>query len=131
MEIREVVFESCRVNGRNSEIQDALFNMENTFTSPTSNGYSLIHDSVCEVLAYHYGNKNQEDMLKYMSSSFVAKKIIISDSRDQTDDLLIKLREEHYKVFAERLLKDLTSLELHDVFMNKALKDGGVFLCIY
>lgn len=127
MEIREVVFESCRVNGRNSEIQDALFNMENTFTSPTSNGYSLIHDSVYEVLAYHYGNKNQEDMLKYMSSSFVAKKIIISDSRDQTDDLLIKLREEHYKVFAERLLKDLTSLELHDVFMNKALKDGGVF----
>lgn len=33
MEIREVVFESCRVNGRNSEIMDALEHLENTFTS--------------------------------------------------------------------------------------------------
>lgn len=71
MEIREVVFESCRVNGRNSEITDALEHLENTFTSQTSNGYSLIHDSLYEVLAYHYGNKNQEDMLKYMNSSFI------------------------------------------------------------
>lgn len=126
MEIREVVFESCRVNGRNSEIMDALEHLENTFTSPTSNGYSLIHDSLYEVLAYHYGNKNQEDMLKYMNSSFISRKFIVNERGDETDDLFIKLREEHYKVFAERLLKDLTSLELHDVFMNMALKDDRV-----
>lgn len=61
-----------------------------------------------------------------MNSSFITRKFITSERGDETDDLLIELREEHYKVFAERLLKDLTSLELHDVFMNTALKDDQV-----
>jgi hypothetical protein len=78
MEKREDVFESCRVNARNSEIQDALFHMEGNFTAQTMNGHSLIHNSVYGVLAYHYGNKNQEQMLQYMSSNFVAKKISIA-----------------------------------------------------
>nr|XP_022307902.1 uncharacterized protein LOC111113903 [Crassostrea virginica] len=80
MEIREKVFENCRVTGRNSEIKDALDHMINTFTIRTDKGYSLIHDSVYEVLAFHYGNQHQEDMLEYMSSNFVAKKFSISDT---------------------------------------------------
>lgn len=126
VEKREDVFESCRVNARNSEIQDALFNMEGTFTAQTKNGYSLIHDSVYEVLAYHYGNKNQEQMLQYMSSNFVAKKTIIGKNGNTTNGLYVELKKEHYSMLAERLLKDLISLELHDVFMNDALKEDDV-----
>lgn len=43
---------------------------------------------------------------------------------------MIKFREEYYKVFVERFFKDLIFLELYDVFMNKVLKDGGVF-CVF
>nr|XP_022307925.1 uncharacterized protein LOC111113925 [Crassostrea virginica] len=96
MEIREKVFENCRVNGRNSEIKDALDHMINTFTIRTDKRYSLIHDSVFEVLAFHYGNQHQEDMLEYMSSSFVAKKFSISDISDDPGDLHIKIDKEHY-----------------------------------
>ncbi|XP_078320254.1 uncharacterized protein LOC111114861 [Crassostrea virginica] len=105
MEIREKVFENCRVSGRNSEIKDALDHMINTFTIRTDKGYSLIHDSVYEVLAFHYGNQHQEDMLEYMSSSFVAKKFSISDTSDDPGDLHIKIHKEHYSAFAKRLEK--------------------------
>ncbi|XP_078320960.1 uncharacterized protein LOC111116534 [Crassostrea virginica] len=122
MEIREKVLEKCRVSGRNSEIKDALDHMINTFTIRTDKRYSLIHDSVYEVLAFHYGNQHQEDMLEYMSSSFVAKKFSISDTSDDLGDLHIKIYKEHYSAFAKRLVRDLKDLELYDVFMNTNLK---------
>lgn len=58
MEIREVVFESCWVNGRNLEIMDVLEYLENIFIFLISNGYLLIYDLLYEVLVYYYGNKN-------------------------------------------------------------------------
>nr|XP_022307906.1 uncharacterized protein LOC111113908 [Crassostrea virginica] len=122
MEIREKVFENCRVSGRNSEIKSSLDHMINTFTILTDKGYSLIHDSVYEVLAFHYGNQHQEDMLEYMSSSFVAKKFSTSDTSEYPGDLHIKIHGEHYSAYAKRLVRDLKDLELYDVFMNKKLK---------
>nr|XP_022290520.1 uncharacterized protein LOC111102161 [Crassostrea virginica] len=127
MAIKEKVFENCRVIGRNSEIKDSLDHMINTFTIRTDKRYSLIHDSVYEVLAFHYGNQNQEDMLVYMSSSFVAKKFSIIDTSDDPGDLHIKIHKEHYSAFAKRLVRDLKESELYDVFMNKTLK----IKCIY
>ncbi|XP_078309434.1 uncharacterized protein LOC144617865 [Crassostrea virginica] len=122
MAIKEKVFKNCRVSRTtwNTEIIDALDNMINTFTIRTNDTYSLIHDSVFEVLASHYGNKHQEDMLKYMSSSFVANKFIVNGISDDIGDLHIKIHEK--RAFAERIVRDLKSLELHDVFMNKELK---------
>ncbi|XP_078339607.1 uncharacterized protein LOC111110393 [Crassostrea virginica] len=122
MAIKKKVFQNCRVRGWNTEITDALDNMINTFTIRTNDGYSLIHDAVYEVLASHYGNKHQEDLLEYMSSSFVANKFIINDISNDIGDLHIKITEKHYRAFAERIVRDLKSLELHDVFTNKALK---------
>ncbi|XP_078341385.1 uncharacterized protein LOC111106749 [Crassostrea virginica] len=122
MKIKEKVFENCKISGRNSEISDALDDMINKFTIRTNEGYSLIHDRIYEVLAFHYGNKHQEDMLEYMSSSFVANKFINNDISDDIGDLHIKIHEKHYNAFAERLVRDLESLELHAVFTNEAFK---------
>ena len=125
MKIKEKVFENCKISGRNSEISDALDDMINKFTIRTNEGYSLIHDRVYEVLAFHYGNKHQEDMLEYMSSSFVAKKFINNDISDDIGDLHIKIHEKHYNAFAERLVRDLKSFELHAVFTNEALRPNA------
>ena len=126
MEIRDKVFENCRVTGCNTEIQDSLKNMVDTFTYNTNKGYSIIHELVYEVLAFHYGNKHQEDMLLYMNSSFVAKKFNIDEISDDSGDLHIQIKEEHYLAFAERLVRDLKCLELYDVFMNKTLTDYSI-----
>nr|XP_022307899.1 uncharacterized protein LOC111113900 [Crassostrea virginica] len=94
-EIREKVFENCRVSGRNLEIKDALDHMINTFTIRTDKGYSLIHDSVYEVLAFHYGNQHQEDMLEYMSKKETSSKIL---ERNESWEL----NERDYKVELQR-----------------------------
>ena len=124
MEIKSIVFENCRAtNVSNTKIIDALNSMINTFTTRTSEGYSLIHDTVYEVLAFHYGNEHQEDMLLYMSSSFVAHKFKVNKTSEDFVNLNIKLDRKHYPAFAERLVRDLKCLELHDVFKNEALKE--------
>ena len=123
MEIRENVFENCSVSiSGNAKILEALDNMVGTFTAHTNDQYLVIHDSIYEVLAFQYGNENQEDMLQYMSSSFVAKKFKINDISNEPADLHIKIHEKHYPAFARRLVRDLKDLELHDVFMNETLK---------
>ena len=123
MEIREKVFDNCRVSdSTNTQILDSLDHMLGTFTAYTNDRYSLIHDSVYEVLAFQYGKENQEDMLQYMSSSFVAKKFTVNDISDEPVELLIKIHEKNYKVFAARLVRDLEESKLHDVFTNEALK---------
>nr|XP_022302584.1 uncharacterized protein LOC111110393 isoform X2 [Crassostrea virginica]XP_022302585.1 uncharacterized protein LOC111110393 isoform X2 [Crassostrea virginica] len=110
MAIKERVFRNCRVTGWNTEIMDALDFMINTFTIRTNEGYSLIHDSVYEVLASDYGNKHPEDMLEYMGSRFVANKFSIEDIKDPRD-LRIKIDRRYYHAFAARLYLDLKSLE--------------------
>ena len=127
MEIKSSVFENSRAaNGSNTKIIDALNSMINTFTTRTKEGYSLIHDSIYEVLAFHYGNEHQEDMLQYMSSNFVAKKFKVNNNSDDSVGLNIKLHKKHYLLFVERLFRDLKYLELHDVFKNEALKDPSI-----
>ena len=120
MDMIEKVFVDCRFS--RSRINDALKNMLNTFTVHTNEGYSLIHDSVYEVLAFYYGNKHQEDMLMYMSSSYVAKKLNVNEISDNPEDLHIQIHKCPYQAFAERLIRDLKSLELHHVFTNETLK---------
>ncbi|XP_062597965.1 uncharacterized protein LOC134259396 [Saccostrea cucullata] len=41
-------------------------------------------------------------------------------------DLCIRLREEQYSMFAERLFRDIENMELYDVFMNNVLKHPKV-----
>ena len=127
MEITSIVFENCRAtNGSNTKIIDALNSMINTFTTRTNEGYSLIHDSVYEALAFHYGKEHQEDMLEYMSSSFVGNQFKVNDISDNSVDLHIKVNRKHYPAFAKRLVRDLKSSELYDVFMNNALKEPDI-----
>ena len=125
MKIKDNVFRKCRVieySECNEAIKDSLDSMINTFITYKNDGYSLIHDSVYEVLAYHYGNKHQEDMIQYMSSSFVAKKFRMIGFSDNPRDLRITIHKDHYQRLAERLVRDLKCMELHDVFSNKTLK---------
>ena len=62
-------------------------------------------------------------MLQYMSSSFVTKKFKINKNSDDPVGLNIELHKKHYLAFAERLLRDLKCLELHEVFKSEALKE--------
>ena len=94
--------------------------MIGTYIVKSGSEYTLIHDSILEVVGYHYGKDYPHQILRYMSSTFVANKVVIC-KQISNDDLYIELNEDQYPMLANRLCKDILSLGLYDVFMNSAL----------
>ncbi|CAC5383297.1 unnamed protein product [Mytilus coruscus] len=120
--VKKEVYNSCGLDRGTADrkIFDALSNIEGTYVMKVENEYSFIHDSIYETIAYHYGQKFQEQILEYMPSNFIANKVIVFGNHSY-DDLNILITEGNFSKLAERLYLDLESDQLFDVFMNKAL----------
>nr|XP_034320280.1 uncharacterized protein LOC105342216 isoform X1 [Crassostrea gigas]XP_034320282.1 uncharacterized protein LOC105342216 isoform X1 [Crassostrea gigas]XP_034320283.1 uncharacterized protein LOC105342216 isoform X1 [Crassostrea gigas] len=128
---------------------DALTEMEGTYTEQSQSEFEFIHDSMLEIIAYHFGRHFPELILQYMDSDYIANYIKPgtykrrkrkreddeleqsvgaredSDtvaSKEYVHDLCIKLQESHYHLLADRLFKDIHRGELFNVFENEALK---------
>lgn len=140
--------EACKVSPdmASFEIIDALSEMEGTYTKKSDSEFTFIHDSVFEIVAFHFGLQFQELMLQYMSSGFIANYIKLetsniqkneiggkqtSDKKEQNEtahikmsgfDLRITLQESHHQTLAERLFRDVENGDLYNVFGNEALK---------
>ena len=82
--------------------------MIGTYIVKSESEYTLIHDSILEVVAYHYGKDYPHQILRYMSSTFVANKVVIC-KQISNDDLYIELNEDQYPMLANRLCKDILS----------------------
>lgn len=127
IKIKKIIFKNYQINKKNSKIINTLKHLKNTFTSQTNNNYSLIHNSLYKILTYHYKNKNQKNILKYINNNFINKKFIINKKKNKTNNLFIKLKKKHYKIFTKQLLKNLTSLKLHNIFINITLKNNQIY----
>ncbi|XP_055998778.1 uncharacterized protein LOC125653998 isoform X1 [Ostrea edulis] len=66
--------ENCRLelNTDTFKFMDALSAMEGTYTKQCDAQYTFIHDSMFEICAYQYGKQFPDQMLQYMSSSYIA-----------------------------------------------------------
>uniref|UniRef100_K1PPT3 Ankyrin-1 n=1 Tax=Magallana gigas TaxID=29159 RepID=K1PPT3_MAGGI len=129
---------------------DALTEMEGTYTEQIQSEFKFIHDSMLEIIAYHFGRHFPELILQYMDSDYIANYIKPSeykcmkrkreedeleqtvDAKEDSDtvadeeyvhDLCIKLQESHYHLLADRLFEDIHKGELFNVFENEALKN--------
>lgn len=146
------LLKKCKVDsGTNSfEFTDALSEMGGTYTQICGSEFTFIHDSMFEIVAFHFGEQFPEFILQYMSSDYIAhyikldkyktrkRKIETEDQVKQTKtesehsektaeqgnviDLRIMLKESQYHFFAERLLKNVENGEFYNVFENEALK---------
>jgi ankyrin repeat protein len=119
------VFNNCRVNlGTSDElIKDAIYHMSETYFTKLDTDYTFPHDFMFEAIAFHYGRRRQNQILKYLSSSYIANKVTVYE-QTSNEDLCIQISEDMYSPLAERLFKDIQSMNLFDVFMNKSLKHG-------
>lgn len=143
----------CKVSNSTDTFQfyDALSEMEGTFTKKCGSEFTFIHDSMFEILAYHFGRLNPELMLEYMSSDYIANYIKVDMCKSKTKegkndedksegstqssavvekdsviDLCITLHKPHYPRLADRLFRDVVNGELYNVFGNEALKHPSV-----
>jgi ankyrin repeat protein len=123
------VFNNYRVNQGTSDelIKDTIYHMSETYFTKLDTEYTFSHDFIFEAIAYHYGrqskNQQQQQILKYLSSSYIANKVTVYEQASN-EDLSIHISEDMYLPLAERLYSDIQSMNLFDVFMNKSLKHG-------
>ena len=119
------VFNYCGVNiaTSNKNIKDAIKLMSETYFTQVETEYTFIHDFMFEAIAYHYGCQYKPMILKYLSSSYIANKVTVYHQASN-EDLCIHISGDMYMPLAERLYRDIKSMNLFDVFMNKSLKHG-------
>ncbi|XP_052691397.1 uncharacterized protein LOC128169276 [Crassostrea angulata] len=77
-QIKFKVLKRCKVDPITCSFYfiDALTEMEGTYTEQRQRGFTLIHDSMLEIVAYHFGRHFPELLLQYMDSDYIANYIL-------------------------------------------------------
>ncbi|XP_062591983.1 uncharacterized protein LOC134253478 [Saccostrea cucullata] len=155
-EMKSKVLEKCKIEKDTDayKFEEAMGVMEGTYTKLCGAECTFIHDSVFEILAYHFGHQFPELFLQYISSNYIANKVKVQEWKKESEvdnkhdeseefsveeqgtlssdiiedsfELCIRLREDQYPMLAERLYRDIENMELYDVFMNNVLKHPRV-----
>lgn len=145
------ILKACKVSKdmESFRIIDALSEMEKTYTRRFGSEFTFVHDSMFEIVAFHFGRRFQGLILQYMSSDYIAhyikletldsenieseektckdnKQITQNTVENSVIDLCIKLQGSHHKALAERLYIDVENGEWYNVFGNEALKRPSV-----
>ncbi|XP_048741103.2 uncharacterized protein LOC125655030 [Ostrea edulis] len=119
--MRNEICKKCKIKSFSSwEFSDALDAMEGTYITKSGNVFSFMHDSLWEVVAYHYGRMFPDQIVLYQSSSYVANNVTLYESKARAE-LKVFLKDKFYPVLAARLFRDIKALVLYDVFMNESL----------
>nr|XP_034315639.1 uncharacterized protein LOC117685382 [Crassostrea gigas] len=150
VEMKRNILRKCKVSSTTESFEfiDALLQMEGTYTKKNDNEFTFIHDSMFEIIAYHFGHQFPELILKYASSDYIANNIKIVQNTIQKGkiemegkndkfgeqnhenepivDLCIHLHESKSQMLAERLFKDVQDGEFYAVFGNEALKSQSL-----
>ncbi|VDI07362.1 Hypothetical predicted protein, partial [Mytilus galloprovincialis] len=123
-ETKGCVYDSCGLNQGTSirRIQDALEQMIGTYVTRIGDCYSLIHDSLFDILAYHYGRRVNDfpEIITYLPSNFISNRLCV-DSDQADDEFSIQTPEDQFDRLAERLYRDLYDLKFYEVFRTKSL----------
>ena len=124
-DIQKEIFNNCRINidTPNKKIKDAIYQMSEAYFTKFDNEYTFTHDFIFEVIAYHYGCQNKHQILKYLSSSYIANKITVYEQASD-EDLCIHISEDMFLPLAERLYQEIKNMNLFHVFMNSSLKNS-------
>lgn len=155
-DVKTKLLRSCQVKTGTDSFQfvNALKAMKETFTKTSGWQYSFVHDSLFEIVAYHFGRHSPDIILRCMNSDYVANYIKIDtctlikskrkiekkehessmnfqqgevvDESEGVIDLFIQLEEPYYQLFAERMHSDIENGEFKNVFRNQALKHPAV-----
>ncbi|XP_061190005.1 ankyrin-2-like [Saccostrea echinata] len=111
------------------EIQEKLKHSENTYVIRTEFGFKFLHESLFEIVAFHFGRDvdNQALILQHLNIEFLAKNTYLESSGDTSAEMGIKILPKNFKILAQRLFLDLQGIvtlnvqtgTLNSIFSNK------------
>ncbi|XP_062576592.1 uncharacterized protein LOC134238480 [Saccostrea cucullata] len=92
-QMKSDVLESLKVKSCTDAFKfyDTLLVMEGTYTKVCGTEYTFVHDSMFEIIAYHFGSKFPDLILQFMSSSYIANYVKLQK------DEMIRLENENYQ----------------------------------
>lgn len=150
-QLKSQVLAACKVESRTESFCfiNALSEMVGTYTKSCDSVFTFIHESLLEIVAYHFGSQNPNLIIQYMNSDFIANNIKLetyadekrtkmmnansakgcykdSDTIGKQDAIDLCIKVSNYKMLAERLYTDVKRGELYNVFGNEALKHSFV-----
>lgn len=151
---KSIFLEACKVSTstKNFIFVNALSEREGTYTVKNDQQINFIHDSMFEIIAYHFGRHFPEVILENLNNDYIANFIKIDtsnsrkrkrDSEEETDqtvkdtdsiteyksvnDLCINLKESQCPMLAKKWYKALRAGDLFSAFGNASLKHPCVF----
>ncbi|XP_063405165.1 uncharacterized protein LOC134688397 [Mytilus trossulus] len=122
IKVKQLIYRTCRLNDGTPKLDliDALDHMLETYVTQCDGVFRFIHDCIFEVTASHFGNQYPNLIIEYLDSNYIAHKVrFISEESNQC--MHVKVLKQHYSSLGNRIYRDITNMELFDVFMNKSL----------
>ncbi|XP_062584082.1 uncharacterized protein LOC134245848 [Saccostrea cucullata] len=94
-EMKAKVLENCEVENNTDTFKflKALSVMEGTYTKSLSCEYTLTHDSLFEIVAYHFGCLFPSLILQYSSSSYIANNVKVQVSKNEFENDYEEVKE--------------------------------------
>lgn len=79
------ILRECKVPSTtdNFKLINALLEMEGTYTKESDGEFTFIHDSMFEIIAFHFGQLFPELILQYASSNYIACHIKVDKDSSQ------------------------------------------------
>lgn len=84
-QLKSQVLAACKVESRTDSFCfiNALSEMVGTYTKSCDSVFTFIHESLLEIVAYHFGSQNPNLIIQYMNSDFIANNIKLETYADE------------------------------------------------
>ncbi|XP_052077214.1 ankyrin repeat domain-containing protein 50-like [Mytilus californianus] len=105
-----------------SVLLSSLCDLIGTYINETEDGFSCIHDTLFENLAFIVGSSIIHCLIKYGSSVFVANRLQLVSIQEKHDELVIMVEREQEELYFQRLLMDIREGYHSHVFTGIQMK---------
>ncbi|XP_062614475.1 uncharacterized protein LOC134276216 [Saccostrea cucullata] len=129
-EMKRKALEDCEVESytESYKFDKALSVMQGTYTKLCGSEYTFIHDSMFEIIAYHFGSKFPNIILQFMSSSYIANYVKLQKYEMlelENEHKMPKVCQAFIEVLETKSYTELKSLFLTDQKeMSKVVSKG-------
>jgi ankyrin repeat protein len=106
-------------------LHEALHTLEGTFVMKEDKVYRAIHDKLYDFLAYYFGGKMPEFIIKHAQRDFISDRFLWETKDNRATDIAYTIfitDKQILEIYIERILRDWSKGEICAVFTNRNMK---------
>ncbi|CAC5362250.1 ANKRD17 [Mytilus coruscus] len=121
--IIENTCEACRLDRTTPRLllQNELSSLKDTFIRKDGNMYKIIHNKIFDFLAYFFGQKIIQCLIKNVDSSLIQERFLL-ESNDEMYQFITVKPPTYHQMYIQRMIDDWSKGKVYDVFSNINMK---------